>query len=110
VEVPHVEVNSVNFRLWTDWKEDEIGNPYAIDWAEVDTGTKTTSLSFPLTAGFIIGGTVGTAGTGVVITAGVTPSISRTGAAIVLLGNQSVFFCDPILMPNNTGSITFRCD
>lgn len=103
---------SANFRLWTDWKEDEIGSPYKIDWAEVDAGETTTSISIPIAAGFLIGGntTGGTVTGGVTTSVGVTVGVSRTGEKIVLLGNQNVFFCDPLLMPNNTGSITFRCN
>lgn len=92
-----------DYRLWTDWKEDIIGNPYAIDWAEVDPGTTTVKLDFPLKAEFKLKSGIG-------LSAGITPGISRMGEKIVLLGNQRVFYCDPILKQNNTGSLTFKCD
>ncbi len=92
---------TANYRIWTDWKQDEFGSPYFVDWAEVDNGTTTFNLSFPFTAKFKLSDTVE-------ISAGVTVGFSRTGAAIVGLGSAPVFYCDPIMMANNTGSVTYK--
>lgn len=92
---------TANYRIWTDWKQDEFGSPYFVDWAEVDNGSTTFNLSFPFTAKFKLSDTVE-------ISAGVTVGFSRTGDKIVALGNAPVFYCDPILMANNTGSVTFK--
>lgn len=92
-----------NYRIFRDWDLKEFGEPYRIDWAEVDNGVTTTSLSFPMSVKFKVPG-IGEVSTGI------TPTISRTGAAIVPLGNAPVFYCDPINMVNNTGSVSFRCN
>lgn len=93
---------NANFRIFRDWDLSEFGEPYKIDWAEVDNGTTTFGFSFPLSAGFKVD-TVNYSG-------GTTVSFSRTGAQIITLGNAPVFYCDPLFFQNSTGSITFRCN
>ena len=95
-----ISTGSPLFRIWRDWNLGELAEPYHISWAEVDPGETTVSLSFPLTAKFKVGP--------IEIGAGITPSISRKGNAIVPLGSQPVFYCDEIRRENNTGSLTFR--
>lgn len=97
---------NVNFRLWTDWNLNTLGDPYKISWAEVDPGETTTTLQVPLSVEF----TKEIFGQKVTFKTGITPGISRRGNAIVPLGDQHVFYCDPILSENTTGSITFRCN
>lgn len=96
---------TANYRIWTDWDQEEFGSPYKVAWAEVDNGTTTVSLNLSFLAKFAV--KLGNNTTGEIST-GVTAGISRTGAAIVLLGDAPVFYCDPILDNNNTGSITYR--
>lgn len=93
---------TVNYRIGLDWDQETFGSPYKIAWAEVDPGTSTQSHQQGLSAKFKVDD--------VEITATTTATISYTGSAIVLLGEQNVFYCDPIMRENNTGSITFRCD
>ncbi len=93
---------NANFRIFRDWNLKEFGEPYKVDWAEVDNGTTTASLSFPMSVKFKVDA--------VEVNAGITPSISRVGSAIVSLGNSLVFYCDPTMMENNTGSVSFRCN
>ena len=95
-----ISTGSPLFRIWRDWNLGELAEPYHISWAEVDPGETTVTISFPLTAKFKVGP--------VEIGAGITPSISRKGNAIVPLGSQPIFYCDPILSENNTGYLTFR--
>jgi hypothetical protein len=98
---------TLDYRIWTDWDLETFATPYYIDWAEVDHGTVTTTLSFPLSAKFKL--QVPGIG-GVEQTVGVTVGYSRVGDKIVLLGNAPVFYCDPIQMNNSTGSVEFECD
>jgi len=91
-----------NYRIWTDWDMANFGSPYYIDWSEEDNGTQTAGISFPLVAKFKVGP--------VEASAGVTLSISQTSSSTVKLGNAPVFYCDPIMRVNNTGSLEFRCN
>jgi hypothetical protein len=93
-----------NYRLWTDWDKDKLGTPYAISWAEVDPGEQTVGISIPLAVTF------GKEKSPIKFSVGLAPKIERKGSAIVELGDQRVFYCDPILKDNDTGSITFRCN
>jgi hypothetical protein len=93
---------TLDYRIWTDWDLEKFASPYYIDWAEVDGGTVTTTLSFPLSAEFKIAN--------VTVKAGVTIGYSRVGDKIITLGNAPVFYCDPIRRNNSTGSIEFECD
>lgn len=92
---------TAGYRIWTDWDQEEFGSPYKVAWAEVDNGSTTFSFSVSLTAKFIKTDKTE-------VSAGVTVGFSRTGAAIVLLGDAPVFYCDPIMRDNNTGSVTYR--
>jgi hypothetical protein len=98
---------TLDYRIWTDWNLENFGSPYYIDWAEVDHGAITTTLSFPLTSKFSF--TIPTIGT-VERTASVVIGYSRVGDKIVALGNAPVFYCDKILRTNSTSSIEFQCD
>jgi len=86
----------------TDWDQSDFGSPYYIDWSEEDNGTQTVGISFPFVAKFKIGP--------LDASAGVTLSISHTSGSTVALGNQPVFYCDPIMSLNDTGSLVFRCN
>lgn len=92
---------TVNYRWYTDWKQHEIGSPIEIKWAEVDGGTSTTTLKLGLKSSFKV------PGHSAPIEASGEVSYSYTGSAIVELGNAPVFYCDPLLKENDTGSITF---
>lgn len=92
----------VNYRIWTDWDKNELGDPYAVQWYEYDQGSTTVGFTIPLEVTF---------GTdSFKVTTGVDFSYSITGDKIVDLGNQRVFYCDDIMKANDTGSITFYCD
>lgn len=81
-------------------KKSIVGSPVRVDWAEVDPGQTTVSFSIPLSVKFKV--------SGVEISTGLTFGISRVGAAIVQLGNNITFYCDPIAMAHNTGSKEYR--
>ncbi len=90
------------FLVWsTDWDLSNFGDPYYIDWAEVDNGSTTVSFGVGLNAKFKIGDNTEVGGT-------VNATISRVGSAIVQLGRQSVNYCEPIRKPIETGSVTFK--
>ncbi len=89
-----------NFRIRPDWDKTTFGDQYKISWAEVDKGSTTLGVSIPLSAKFKVGP--------VEIGAGTTFSFSQTVGPVVELGSQNVFYCDPISMTHNTGSVTFR--
>ncbi len=91
------------FRLWTDWMREELGSPYVIDWSEVDNQRITIGGSIAIAPKFKLSEELE-------ITTTYTFSFQWVGELTVLLGSQQVFYCDPILKPNNTGSVTFRCD
>jgi hypothetical protein len=91
-----------NFAIGPDWDMAQMASPYFVSWAEVDPGTTTVSFGIPTTVKFKVGP--------VELSTGITFGVSRTGAAIVDLGRLAVFYCDPIMKQNNTGSITFRCN
>ncbi len=93
---------TINYRWYTDWKQDQIGSPFQVKWAEVDGGSSTISFKLGLNAKFKDGDNE-TTGFGEV-------GYSYTGSQIVELGNAPVFYCDPLMMENNTTSVTFRCD
>ena len=94
---------AINYRWWTDWKEDIVASPYQVTWAEVDTGKKTLSSNLGLSVSYKVD-------TNITKTLSSTIGYSYTGAEIVELGTAPVFYCDPIMMENNTLSITFKCD
>lgn len=91
---------TANYRIWTDWDLSNFGSPYYIDWSEEDSSTQTVGISFPIVAKFKIGP--------IEFSAGVTHSISQTSATTVALGNAPIFYCDPILKTNATGSLEFQ--
>jgi hypothetical protein len=97
-----------NYRIWTDWQKDNMGSPYQVEWAEVDSGSGTLYQKTNFGTTFSITDT----NTGATIEdkRGIEMGYSFTGDKIVTLGNQRVFYCDPIMMENSTTSITFRCD
>lgn len=97
-----------SYRIWTDWKKDLMGSPYQVTWAEVDNGQTTLNLKLSFGASFKI--KEPTTGAEITETAGVEIGYSFVGDKIVELGNAPVFYCDPINLGNNTGSISFRCD
>ncbi len=89
------------FRIGPDWNEVFMSSPMTISWSEVDDGTTTIGLNGSVTVSFAAGGLLPSVST----TRGI--SFSQTTAAIVQLGSQNVFYCDPLKLANNTGSITF---
>ncbi|MBX2928928.1 MAG: hypothetical protein KF852_13920 [Saprospiraceae bacterium] len=91
-----------NYRIGLDWDEATFGSPYRISWAEVDPGQTTFSLQAGLSSKFKVDS--------VEVSATVGVTISYTGSAVVNLGDQNVFYCDPIMRENDTGSVTFRCN
>lgn len=94
-------VSAGNFRLWSrDWKVDELASPYAVAWSEVDNRTVTSSLGATVSAKFVVDG--------VEITQSRTFTLGTQSVPNVPLGSGWVEYCDPLMMENSTGSITFR--
>ncbi|MBK7522903.1 MAG: hypothetical protein IPI53_01640 [Saprospiraceae bacterium] len=95
-----------NYRIWRDWNT-SLASPYWIDWAEEDNGVQNIGISIPF--GFTFKNKLSDSaeiGTSV----GITFSLSVSSSSTVLLGRQFVDYCDPIMMPNHTGSLEFRCN
>ncbi len=97
-----------NYRIWTDWKMNNLGSPYNVVWSEVDNQTITNYVKFPFSSSFKVKDPI--TGLEDTYTAGIEVGYSKVGTNTVELGNQNVFYCDPIIMENNTGSIVFRCN
>jgi len=95
---------TANYRIWTDWDESNFGSPYWIDWSEEDNGTQTVGLALPFSTTF----KVKIGGLEVATTYGFTASLSQTSASTVTLGIAPVFYCDPIMRINDTGSLQFK--
>jgi len=97
-----------NYRIWTDWKKDNLGSPYNVVWAEVDNTTVTNYVKMPFSVSFKVKDPL----TGIeeTINAGIEAGYSQVGTNTVDLGSQNVFYCDPIMKENGTGSIVFRCN
>jgi hypothetical protein len=89
------------FRIGPDWDQAFMANPMTISWSEVDDGTTTIGLNGSLGVSFAATKTL----PAVSSTLGI--SFSQTTAAIVQLGSQNVFYCDPLKQAYDTGSITF---
>jgi hypothetical protein len=109
-----------NFRFSPDWDEAVLGSPLTINWSEVDPSEQTFSFSVGVGVGFKTGPRAApiAAGNGttipgprtgnVTLTPSFNTSFSTKGAAIVQLGSQPVFYCDPLSTDYNTGSVTFH--
>jgi len=90
------------YRIWTDWNLSEIASPYVIHWSEVDNVQTSATIGFPMSASFKF--------EDVGVSMGVNASMTIVGEKTVLLGSAPVFYCDPIMAINNTGSVQFRCN
>ncbi len=111
-------IKTVDFRISPDWDEAFLSNPLLINWSEVDPSESTLSFGITVGVGFKIGprAMVGTGSTATqtgprtdpTISSGINLSYSKKGTAIVQLGSQGVFYCDPLNQVYNTGSVTFK--
>ena len=90
----------VNYRIWRDWDLAELAEPYHVEWSEVDDSKVTVSVKIPFKVKFKLSDII-------TLETGIEPSISFEGEQTVRLGNQRVFYCDPILKENDTASVTF---
>jgi hypothetical protein len=93
---------NANYRFWTDWKKDSFGSPYLVKWAEVDGGSAAINMGQTITSSFTYEGAT--------FAETKTIGYSYKGDPIVDLGSAPVIYCDPIMMENSTGSLTFRVD
>jgi len=91
-----------------DWDKAFFADKYLIDWLEWDNGSTTVSASLSLSAKFVVKVDSSTSVETAVNLLNI--GISRTGSPTVPLGSQHVNYCDPIMHPNPTGSLQFRCN